>query len=69
MKYIITKTFGVVIFSEGYSHKEIAKKINEDLMSAGMIGSSFNTYGKSVSLGIESDPRDGEIIKRQFQIE
>jgi len=69
MKYIITKCNNIVIFSDGIGHNEIAKNIGEEVISAGMIDSGLNVFGKSATLNLASREIDKAIIKRQFNID
>jgi hypothetical protein len=69
MKYIITKGNQIVIFSSGFSHKEIANKIPDQVVSAGFInigGNKIECYGESISLGIKSRPEDTDIAIRRI---
>lgn len=69
MKYIMLD-YGPVIFSEGYTHAEMAA--GREVSSAGFVtineNGKFYAYGESFSLGIKSNPRDSERINKEFNI-
>jgi len=68
MKYLITTTCQAFIFSDDISHFDFAKKICADLSlikSAGFVhirAGKIETFGKSESLNISSQPEDSEIL-------
>ena len=73
-KYVITDDNVIIVFPELLQHKEF-KHFNP--IRAGFISFGVNKegnptcscYGKSVSLGIESNPEiDTQIAKRQFNM-
>ena len=70
MKYIMLD-YGPVIFSEGYTHAEIAAGRN--VSSAGFVSvdqnGKFHAYGDSFSLGLKSHPRDSKLINKAFNVE
>lgn len=66
IKYIMTISLIPVLFPEALKHEDF-KKFNP--VSAGFCSIDFNkkevrTYGKSISLGLESDPSDAAWIER-----
>ena len=71
VKYIKTKKNEIIIFSGLQTHAEFS---SFEPVSAGFIqffidedkNPSCQCYGKSVSLGIESDPKDSKIAQVQI---
>ena len=70
LKYILTKNNGPIFFSTLINHSEMASKFGPATSAGFCQIDNFNgkveCYGKSVSLGIESDKNDAEIIMRQL---
>ncbi len=69
MKYIMLDC-GPVIFTEGYSHAEMAA--GRKVSSAGFViitNGRFYAYGESFSLGIKSGRMDSELINKEFGLE
>ncbi len=70
MKYIMLE-HGPVIFSEAYVHSEMAQ--GRRVLSAGFVNineeGKFYAYGESISLDIKSDPRDSDLINKEFHSE
>ncbi len=73
-KYVITKNKEIIVFPELLQHSEFSKW---QPISAGFISFGVNKegnptcscYGRSISLGLDSDPeRDTEIAKRQLSM-
>lgn len=74
VKYVITKDKEIIVFTELLQHSEFK---SFEPISAGFISFGVNKegnptcscYGKSISLGLESNPeQDTEIAKRQFNM-
>lgn len=69
MKYIITKQNDAIIFSDGMVHADVARKFG-GAKSAGFVSiddeGKIAAYGRSMSLGLESDPDDSRIISNAF---
>jgi hypothetical protein len=75
VKYVITETQDVIVFSETLEHAQF-KSFNP--ISAGFISFGVNKngnpscscYGESISLGMKSDPeRDTMLANRKFSME
>lgn len=72
-KYITTNYGRMVVFSKDLSHKDIAEKLNVEVMSAGLISVHpykletgeiipiAKCYGESILLGVKAAPGDSEI--------
>lgn len=60
MKYIKTEDHGMVIFENSIQHRYMARWLGSKVISAGFVSKDQNgelcCYGKSTSLGIDSDP-------------
>lgn len=70
-KYIKTEDNQIVIFPAKYKHSEFAhmNPVSVGFIAIGAQGRlqpSISCYGKSVSLGLESDPKDTELATKQF---
>jgi len=69
MKYIKTSRNEFIIFSKGITHSDMASGLRRGsakIASAGFVNNNLECYGKSISLGISSDEKDTELLKRQF---
>ncbi len=73
-KYVITKNKEIIVFPELLQHKDF---IDFEPISAGFIAFGINKegnptcscYGKSISLGLESNPEvDTTIAKKQLNM-
>jgi hypothetical protein len=62
MKYIIGSNGELVIFTGGFTHQEIARKLGVEAESAGFITKDLKPYGESYSLGLSSKPEDQDWI-------
>lgn len=74
-KYIIFERRGLeypVCFPEHFvGHDEVKGRLSDTPVSAGFFSvceGNVRTYGKSVSLGLESRPEDYKLIAKQFYI-
>ncbi len=78
MKYIRTKHHGFVIFTDAYTHREVANKMCEEeneVVSAGFVNFglddkncfSVDCYGASVSLGTQSNMADSGSLMRYIR--
>lgn len=69
-KYIVFDEVNIVIFPNHVEHANFA--FNNQFLgrptSAGFIRNSFECYGKSVSLELESKPTDTILAKKLFRI-
>ena len=64
MKYITTKNNAIIIFSKGFSHKEIAQKLNEEVRGAGFVNlDTKECSGQSISLKIGVHERDNRTLE------
>ena len=71
MKYIMFKINGgelPVIFPPEIIHKQMARNINAEVISAGMIDYNLTCYGESETLGIKSRPEDTKRVQDLFSI-
>lgn len=73
MKYIHFKYRGYVVFEETQSHKEMAKMIGDEVISAGFVHSiswcddgKLVVSGKSETLSAEPHPDDQATLRRRF---
>lgn len=70
-KYVRLEYSGFILFTEAIPHmkmKEIAKALNEMIVSAGfwstVNGSRAICYGESIGLRIASKPEDTELLRK-----
>lgn len=70
MKYIVINKLDVVIFTDNWSHQNMAFNLNIDrksITSAGFFqitSAGARCYGSSTSLSIPSDPGDSALVNR-----
>jgi len=72
VKYINFEHIGLVMFEGTIDHSSMAKNIGFKVLSAGFVNLPFEDslgnkptcFGKSVSLNVESSPKDTEILQR-----
>lgn len=74
MKYIRIKHTQFIIFSETFAHDEVADKMRikkEDILGAGFISvtnpENVSCMGHSISLGIDSNEKDTEVLQEVLQ--
>lgn len=71
MKYIMFKINGgelPVIFPPEIIHKQMARNIGAEVISAGHITSDLGCYGESETLGIKSRIEDTKRVQELFSI-
>jgi len=69
LKYINFDTIGIVIFETHVDHAQMARAMGYIPLSAGFVHidqSGSRCYGKSISLNLESWPKDSVLLNKRI---